>query len=353
MLIQKPRIPVGHVLLFGFLPSFLKVWAYRLKGYKIGRRVSIGFGSVICGKKVTMGDHISIGFLTIIRGEEITVGSHVKIGSVTFLDTPFMAIGDGSKINEQVFVGGLQFPDSKFILGRNCQIMQMTFINPAKSIIVGDDSGIGGHCLIFGHTSWLSHFEGYAVDFEPIEIGSSVSVAWGVFLLPGTKIGDGAVIGANSMVSRTIPPRCLAIGYPARVVSKYPDFPKEVSQAEKIEMLRKIVDEMIDLFRKSRLRCEGDNGDYLISRIERKFWALGQKTWRLSVKYDGCSDEEINSDIFLSLRAIPDGVRKQIVQKGNMWIDIEKKEHSDLTNDAGEEVVLFLRRYGVRFCRVR
>ena len=358
MLIQKPRIPVKHVLLFGFLPSFLKVWVYRLKGYKIGKKVSFGLGSVICGETVSVGDHTLIGFLTIIRGKEITIGRHVNIGSVSFLDTPYMDIGDGSKINEQVFVGGLQFPDSRFVLGRNCQIMQMTFINPARSIVVGDDTGIGGNCLIFGHTSWLSHFEGYAVEFEPIEIGNSVSIAWGVFLLPGTKIGDGAVIGANSMVSRTIPPKCLAIGYPARVVSKYPDFPKEVEETEKVDMLHKIVDEMIEFNQKSGLKCTSENDEYRVSRIEKKGWSLQENSWRMTVWYDEISDHDFNPgknrpDIFLSLRAIPDNIRKQLFQNNVMWIDIENKEQSDLTNDLGDEVVLFLRRYGVRFIRVR
>ena len=112
--------------------------------------------------------------------------------------------------------------------------MQMSFINPARSIVVGDDTGIGGHCLLFGHTSWLSQFEGYPVEFDTIEIGNSVSLAWRVFILPGTKIGDGAVIGANSLVHRTIPPKCLAVGFPARVVSKYPDFPREIADEEKV-----------------------------------------------------------------------------------------------------------------------
>ena len=89
---------------------------------------------------VEVGDYTSIGFLTIIRGKEIRLGAHVQIGSTSFLDTPYIEIGEGSKINEQVFVGGLQFPDSRFVLGRNCQIMQMSFINPARSIVVGDDS---------------------------------------------------------------------------------------------------------------------------------------------------------------------------------------------------------------------
>ena len=226
MLIQKSRIPIKDILLIGFFPCFIKKLVHRLKGYKIGKGVSIGFGSVICAEEVTIGDHTTIGFFTVIRGKNITIGSHVSIGSTTILDTAYIEIGDGSKINEQVFIGGLQFPDSKFVLGKNCQIMQMSFINPAKSIVIGDDSGIGGHCLIFGHTTWLSEFEGYPVEFKPIEIGKSVSVAWRVFLLPGTKIGDGAVVGANSLVHRTIPPRCLAMGFPARVVSKFPDFPR-------------------------------------------------------------------------------------------------------------------------------
>ena len=63
---------------------------------------------------------------------------------------------------------------------------------------------------------------------------------------------------------------------------QYPDFPKEVSDSEKIEMLHKIADEMIDFFRKSRLKCEGENDEYQISRIERKFCALQERTWRLS-----------------------------------------------------------------------
>src|SRR5580700_8279766 len=141
MLIEKPRIPIRSILLYGLLPGFIKILLYRLKGYRIGKGVSIGLGSVICGDRVEVGDYTSIGFLTIIRGKEIWLGAHVQIGSMTFLDTPHIQIGEDTKINEQVFVGGLQFPDSKFVVGRNCQIMQMSFINPARSIVIGDETG--------------------------------------------------------------------------------------------------------------------------------------------------------------------------------------------------------------------
>jgi hypothetical protein len=71
MLIEKPRIPFREILLYGWWPGFLKILLYRAKGYRIGKGVSIGFGAVICGERVEVGDYTSIGFLTIIRGKEI------------------------------------------------------------------------------------------------------------------------------------------------------------------------------------------------------------------------------------------------------------------------------------------
>jgi len=357
MLIEKPRLPVKDILLVGILPNFIKKMVYRLKGYKIGKGVSMSFGSVIRGEEVAIGDHTTIGFFTIIRGKKITIGDYVSIGSTSFLDTPYIEIGDGTKINEQVFVGGLQFPDSKFIVGRNCQIMQMTFINPAKSVTIGDDSGIGGHCLIFGHTSWLSIFEGYPVDFQPIEIGKSVSVAWGAFILPGTKIEEGAVIGAQSVASRTIPPRCIAVGFPARVVAKYPDFPIEVTEEKKVEFLKKIVSEMIASFQSSGLLCKGSENifEFLLSK-KRAFWHRNRE-FSLMVFYEALADDQTfpnlnRTSVVLSLKRIPGSLRGLFVSKNAMWIDIESKEQSRVTNDLGEEVLLILRRYGVRFFRV-
>jgi|GEM_PF-379427 len=357
VLIEKPRIPLRDVLLFGLWPSFIKNWIYRLRGYRIGKGVSIGWGSVICGDRVSVGDHTSIGFLTIIRGKEIDIGAHVSIGSTTFLDVPYLQIGEGSKINEQVFVGGLQFPDSRFVLGRNCQIMQMSFINPARSIVVGDDSGIGGHCLIFGHNSFLSAFEGYAVDFEPIEIGHSVSLAWGVFVLPKTKIGDGAVVGARSVVQGTIPPRSLAIGFPARVISKAPDFPKDLSDMDKLELFRKIVAEMIQFFKDSGLRCEQEGQRYYASKSEATLWRRSRRSWTLEV-VDGNVRDAVQRptfgsvDVLLSLCDIPDDIRRRLQARGTAWIEIAKKEQSRESNALADEVAHFLKRYGVRTFRV-
>jgi acetyltransferase-like isoleucine patch superfamily enzyme len=355
MLIPKPRFPVRQMALMGWWPGAAKKAFYRLKGYKIGRKVSIGFGSVVVGDNVVVGDGASIGFLSFVRGRHIRIGPRVQIGATTFIDTPHFEIGEDSKINEQVFIGGLQFPDSKLVIGRNCQIMQMSFINPARSVTIGDDSGVGGDCLIFGHNSWLSQLEGYKVDFEPIEIGRSVSLAWRVFVLPGVKIGDGAVIGANSLVSSAIPPKCLAIGYPARVVSRSPDFPKDLSEAEKAGLFDDMVREMRLFFEASGLRCEGTARLWTCSATRRNGKTKG-RAWRLLVDTEASEDRVPgaaggDADVYLRFHAISPEGRRKLASAWASWFDVERKERSERTNDLADEVALFLRRYGIRFFR--
>jgi hypothetical protein len=235
--------------------------------------------------------------------------------------------------------------------------MQATFINPTKSITIGDDTGIGGDCLIFGHSSWLSKFEGYPVDFRPIEIGSSVSLSWRVFVLAGAKIGDGAVVGANSLVNHTIPPRCLAVGFPARVVAKAPYFPRAVAESEKPGILRDILGEMVTYLRGFGLACDHLDGVITVVQTTGSGWFAKERTWRLLVESDpigsgGLADERADVHVVLSLHALPDAIRTQLARRKVAWIDIQKKERSDYGNDLAEEVVQFLRRYGVRFTRV-
>jgi maltose O-acetyltransferase len=53
---------------------------------------------------------------------------------------------------------------------------------------------------------------------KPIEIGADVWVGGGAIILPGVKIGDAAVIGAGSVVTKDVPARTFAAGNPCRVV---------------------------------------------------------------------------------------------------------------------------------------
>jgi maltose O-acetyltransferase len=57
---------------------------------------------------------------------------------------------------------------------------------------------------------------------KPVTIGHRVWLGAGVIVCPGVTIGDEAVIGAGSVVTRDIPPRVFAAGNPCRVIRQIP-----------------------------------------------------------------------------------------------------------------------------------
>ena len=53
-----------------------------------------------------------------------------------------------------------------------------------------------------------------------IRIGSKVWIGVPPPILPGVEIGDGTAIGAGSVVTRSIPLRCVAVGNPCRIIRR-------------------------------------------------------------------------------------------------------------------------------------
>ncbi|HTO72624.1 MAG TPA: acyltransferase, partial [Gemmatimonadales bacterium] len=243
LLVRKKRVPWGHLLLFGWLPSPLKILAYRVfLGYRIGRGVKIAPGGVVVGREVTLGDHVEIGLLAVVSGRHITIGRHSSVGTMSYVACERIEIGEDARIREQVYVGGPQLPESRFSLGSRTIVLQMAFINPTKPVVIGDDTGIGGHCLIFTHSAWLNVLDGYPVSYQGVTLGNSVWLPWRVFIMPGTTIGDGTVIGANSLVQGTIPAHSLAVGSPAKVI-RGPDWPNALGPEDRAAKIAEMMSE--------------------------------------------------------------------------------------------------------------
>src|SRR3989441_7735129 len=198
-LIPKDRIPWRHLALFGWLPSPLKVLAYRLLlGYRIGRGVRFGFGGVVVGKVVEIGDFVEIGLLAVVQGRRIKIGRYSSVGVMSYVSCETIEIGEDARIREQVYVGGPQLPEARFGLGSRTIILQLAVIHPTKPVIIGADTGIGGHCLIFTHGVWLSAFDGYPVSYEPVTLGNSVWLPWRGALVAGNPDGGGPGHGGDS-----------------------------------------------------------------------------------------------------------------------------------------------------------
>ena len=67
---------------------------------------------------------------------------------------------------------------------------------------------------------WNLPIAGHPVMPDEIKVGNDVWIGAGTTLLGGAEIGDGAVIGAFSLVAGKIPPYSIAVGHPAKVIRK-------------------------------------------------------------------------------------------------------------------------------------
>ncbi len=346
MLIKKERLPIKQIVLIGILPSFLKKILYRIKGYKIGRNVSIGIGSVIIGEKVFINNNTKIGFLSVIRAKEIRIERFVRIGSMVYIDTEKVFIDDDARINENVIIGGIKFPDSYLKLGKRTIIMEYSFINPTKPIIIGDDTGIGGHCLLFTHGSWLPQIDGYPVMFAPITLGNKVWLPWRVFIMPGVTVGDNVVIGANSLVTKSIPSNCLSAGSPATILKE--NYPPPLEKEKRNLIISSIFKDFETYLQHYSYTVNINKGlDENIIEISKN-----GKLYRM--KYlQNCEREKSVNDPQYDLIIIDDAEFKIVKSevKCKMIIDYNKKERLG-SSDLGEEFVSFISRYGIRFNRL-
>ena len=58
---------------------------------------------------------------------------------------------------------------------------------------------------------------------RPIQIGKGVMIGMETMIMPGVNIGDGAIIGAGSLVTKDIPAWTIASGRPAKVIKAIPE----------------------------------------------------------------------------------------------------------------------------------
>jgi acetyltransferase-like isoleucine patch superfamily enzyme len=345
-MIRKKRLPLAHLALYGWLPSPLKIWAYRtFRGYRIGAGVSIAFGGVVVGEEVELADGVEIGMLAMVMGRSIRIGRFSSVGTMSYLACERIQIGEDARIREQVFVGGPQLPESSFTLGSRTIILQMANINPTKPVTIGDDTGIGGHCLIFTHGSWLNAMDGYPVTYEPVTLGNSVWLPWRVFVMPGTTIGDGSVIGANSLVQGTIPPHSLAVGSPAKVIRSAPDFPRAPTEEQRSELVSTMMTEFERYVVYEHVRID-------VRDAVRAYALGGAGSWRLLWRRTSAQPLSAErGDTVLSEVALSEGERATLRAGGVHWLDLAGRTRSAAGSPLTEELASFIGRYGIRLPR--
>lgn len=111
-------------------------------------------------------------------------------------------------------------PGAKLALGNNVFLNQGVRIACSLEISIGDNALIGDEAVILDND--YHGVAGAPAKTAPVRIESDVWLGTRVIVLRGVTIGKGSVVGAGSVVTRSIPPFVFAAGVPARVVRSLP-----------------------------------------------------------------------------------------------------------------------------------
>lgn len=114
-------------------------------------------------------------------------------------------------------------------VGKGSKIARTVIIDDSRPdlITIGRNVWVTAGCQMLCHQRDLSQYKtGVAVmdlplKYAPIVIKDGAHIGIGSIIMPGVTIGEGAVIGAGSVVTRDIPPYCVAVGVPAKVIKSF------------------------------------------------------------------------------------------------------------------------------------
>ena len=118
------------------------------------------------------------------------------------------------------------FPPFYTDCGKNIKIGKNVFINACcrfqdqGGIEIGDGALIGHNTTIATLNHDFNPAKRQNLTPSPVKIGKNVWIGSDCTILPGVTIGDGAIIGAGSVVTKSIPTNAIAVGNPARVIKK-------------------------------------------------------------------------------------------------------------------------------------
>jgi acetyltransferase-like isoleucine patch superfamily enzyme len=164
----------------------------------------------------------------IINPEFISWGDHVWIGPGAFITAVrrYPSIPHPYKPYEvQTFSPRIEF-------GHRVSSSGNLVIGAAQRVTIGDD------VMFACNVTLLDNFHGFDNPYEPykyqplcriapVEVKRGCWIGQNVVIMPGVEIGEMAIVGANSVVTESLPSRVIAVGAPARVIKKWDDDRRE------------------------------------------------------------------------------------------------------------------------------
>jgi len=209
------------------------------EGTRIGDNVVIHKGTYI-GKNCVISDGAILGksplkavlsamteikeFSPLVVGNGVTIGANAIIYVGTILEDRVF-VGDLASIREEVTVG------KKTVIGRTVVVENKvkigSFVKIEAGVFVPQLTTIEDHCFIAPYVvmtndNYMGRTKERFKHFAGPTVKRGARIGAGAVLLPGITIGEDAVVGAGSVVTKDVPPKIVVVGSPASYLKNVP-----------------------------------------------------------------------------------------------------------------------------------
>jgi acetyltransferase-like isoleucine patch superfamily enzyme len=110
----------------------------------------------------------------------------------------------------------------KLELGNHVTIQPMTYIEASGGVKIGSDTSIAHGVSIMSETHNTDDrdelFKNQGMTYKPVVIGEDTWIGAKVTIMAGVTIGNKAIVGANSVVTKDVPDYAVVVGAPARII---------------------------------------------------------------------------------------------------------------------------------------
>lgn len=160
----------------------------------------------------------------IINPEKIFLGNNVSIGPGSFLIamTHYPTVSMQHPDKQQ----SLQRFNSRITIGNRVTSTGGLQVAAQDEITIEDDVMLASNILVndglHGYENTNKPYKYQKIcRIAPISIRRGCWIGQNVVILPGVTIGELSIIGANSVVTGSVPDRCIAVGNPAKVIKRW------------------------------------------------------------------------------------------------------------------------------------
>ena len=161
---------------------------------------------------------------TIVNAHRIHLGNDVWLGPNSLLIA--LEKYPGKPLRHPDRPQPLQTFESKLTIGNRVTATSALQVSAHLEVTIEDDVLFASNIFVsdgmHGHETATEPYKYQPIgQIAPVSIKRGCWIGQNVVVLPGVTIGELSIVGANSVVTRSIPPRAIAMGTPARVVKTW------------------------------------------------------------------------------------------------------------------------------------